>query len=46
MTIDVKITDEKLQYDVNRETAKKSPLLSGKTDKYQFYTVEEILPSD
>ena len=46
MTIDDEITDEKLQYDVNRETAKISLLLSGKTDKYQFRTVEEILPSD
>ena len=30
MTIADKIRDEKLQYDINREAAKKSALLSGK----------------
>ena len=30
----VKIKDEKLQYDINRETAKLSTLSSGKTGKY------------
>ena len=30
MTIDDKIKDEKLQYDINRESAKISVLLSGK----------------
>ena len=34
MTIDEKITDEKLQYDIYREAAKISPLSSGKIDKY------------
>ena len=34
MTIDDKIRDEKLQYDLNRKAAKISTLLSGKTDKY------------
>ena len=33
MTIDDKIRDEKLQYDINREAAKLSSLLSGKIDK-------------
>ena len=30
MTIDDKIKDEKLQYDINRESTKISALLSGK----------------
>ena len=30
MTIDEKTRDEKLQYDINREAAKISPLSSGK----------------
>ena len=34
MTIDDKIRDEKLQYDINREAAKLSALSSGKIDKY------------
>ena len=34
MTIDDQITDEKLQYDINREAAKISALSSGKIDKY------------
>ena len=28
------------------KAAKLSPLLSGKTDKYEYLTGEEILPSD
>ena len=32
MTIDDKIRDEKLQYDINKEAAKILPLLTGKTD--------------
>ena len=32
MTIEDQIKDEKLQYDINRETAKISALSSGKTD--------------
>ena len=46
MTIDDKIRDKKLQYDINREAAKISALLSGKIDKYEFLTGEEILPFD
>ena len=34
MTIDNKIKDEKLQYDINREAAKISALSSRKIDKY------------
>ena len=46
MTIDDKIRDEKLQYDINREAAKISALSSRKIDKYEYLTGEEILPSD
>ena len=44
MTIDDKIRDEKLQYDINREAAKISTLSSGKIDEYEYLTGEEILP--
>ena len=43
MTIDDKIKDEKIQYDINREAAKISAFLLGKIDKYEFLTGEEIL---
>ena len=46
MIIDDKITDEKLQYDIDREAAKISALSSGKIDKYEYLTGEEILPSN
>ena len=46
MTIDDKIKDEKIQYDINREAAKISALSSGKIDKYEYLTDEETLPSD
>ena len=46
MTADDKIRDEKLRYDINRETAKISALSSGKTDKYEYLTGEKILPSN
>ena len=46
MTIDDKIRDEKLQYDINRAAAKISALSSGKIYKYEDLTCEEILPSD
>ena len=46
MTIDDKIKDEKLQCDINREAAKISALSSGITDKYEYLTDKEILPSD
>ena len=44
MTFDDQIEDEKLHYDINRETAKISSLSSGKIDKYEYLTGEEILP--
>ena len=40
-----KIKDEKLQYNSNREAAKIPVLSSGKINKYQYFTGEEILPS-
>ena len=46
MTIDDKIRDEKWQYDINRDAAKITPLSSGKIDKYEYLTGEEILPSN
>ena len=46
MTIEDQIKDEKLQYDINREAAKISALSSGKIDKYEKLTGEEILPSN
>ena len=38
MTINDKIRDEKVQYDINREEAKISALSSGKIDKYEYLT--------
>ena len=46
MTVDEKIRYEKLQYDINREAAKISALPSGKIDKYEYLTGEEIFPSN
>ena len=46
MTINDQIKDEKLQYDINRETAKISALSSGKLHKYEYLTIEDILPSN
>ena len=46
MTIDDQIRDEKLQYDINREAAKISALSSGKIDKYEYLTGEDISPSN
>ena len=46
MIIDDQITDEKLQYDINREAAKMWTLSAGKIDNYEYLTGEEILPSN
>ena len=46
MRINDKIKDEKQQYDINREAGKISDLLSGKIDKYEYHTGEEILPPE
>ena len=44
MKIDNKIRDEQLQYDISREAPKILALSSGKIDKYEYLTGEEILP--
>ena len=41
-----KIRDKKQQCKINREVTKISTLSSGKIDKYEYLTGEEILPSD
>ena len=46
MTIDDHIEDEKLQCCIKREAAKISALSSGKIDKYEYLTGEEMLPSN
>ena len=46
MNIDDQIGDERLSYDINREAAKISTLSSGKINKYEYLTGEEILPSN
>ena len=44
MNLDDRIRDKKLQYDINKEAAKRSALSSGKIDKYEYLVHEEILP--
>ena len=46
MTVEDQIRDEELQYDINREATKISALSSGKIDKYEYITGEEILTSN
>ena len=46
MTIDDKIIDEKLEYNISGKAAKILALSSGKIYKYEYLTGEEILPSD
>ena len=46
MTINDQIRDEKLQYDINRKAAEISALSSGKINKYEYLTGNEILPSN
>ena len=46
MTIEDQFRDGKLEYDIDRGTAKISALSSGKIDKYEHLTGEEILPSN
>ena len=46
MTINDQIRDEKLQYDINRNVAKISALSSGKIDKHEYLTGEEISQSN
>ena len=44
MATNDEIRDEKLQYGINRETAKISALSSGKIHKYEYLTGEDLLP--
>ena len=46
MTINDQIKDEKLQYNINRETAKIYALSSVKLHKYEYLTGKDILPSN
>ena len=46
MSNDDQIKHKKLQYNINREAAKISAFSSGKIDKYEDLTYEEILPSN
>ena len=46
MVIHDRIRDEKIQDDINRETAIVLALSSGKTDKHEYLTGEDILPPD
>ena len=46
MITDDKISDEKLQYSINREAVKISALSSGKIGKYEYLTGEQIIPFD
>ena len=46
MVVDDQIRDEKLQYNIKREAAKISALLSNKFNKYKYLTGQETLPSN
>ena len=46
IAINDQIRYEKLQYDINWESAEIWALSSGKINKYDYLTGEEILPSD
>ena len=46
MKMKYKIRDEKVEYNINREAAKISPLSSGKIDKSEYLTSKEILLSN
>ena len=46
MTINDKIREENLQYNINREAAKILALPWGGIDKHESFTGEDILPSD
>ena len=41
--IDNKIQQNKAQYDLERQTAKISALLSGTVNKHEFLTVKDVL---
>ena len=45
MTIDDKIRDEKIQYDISRKVSKISAVLSNKSNQYEYLTGEKKLHS-
>ena len=45
MAIDDQTKKKKLQYDINRGAAKISTLLPNKIYKYEYFTGEEIFPT-
>ena len=46
ITVDERIRDEKLRYDINREASKLPALLLGKINKYEYVRAEKTLPLD
>ena len=46
MTIDDRIRDEKVQFDINKQAAKTSALSSNKFNNYEYLTGEKILSSN
>ena len=44
MSINDKIKDGKLQYDINIEAAKMSALSPGKIDTYEYFKCKKLLP--
>ena len=46
MAINDKIGDEKLQHHISKEVPVISVISSGRVDKYEYLTGEEIPPSD
>ena len=46
MTINDKIKDEKQQWDIMRDATEISGLSSSKSNKYEYLSSEEILPSN
>ena len=46
MRINDQIRDEKLKYYINREAAKISFKSSGKLQKYEYLTGEDVMPSN
>ena len=46
MTMEDQIGDTNIKYNINREAAKISALSFGKTDKYEYVTGEDMLPSN
>ena len=42
----IKEDRRKLQYNITREVGRTKPLSSGKIDKYEYFTSDDILPTD